>query len=481
MNVRFSKKWFNPLYFILNDLLQKDSVRTILIYGGKSSAKTFSICQLMAKESVIKGHSVLSFRKFSTDIPTTIKETYSKAIDLCYLKPAFEKQDRRFLSTLNESKIILRGLDSEEKAKGTEGFMYVHLEELNQFEYEEYEQFDMSLRGMKGQKLFATWNPVSENSWVKKNLVDTYNFIETEYKLPCPTSFVKISDCGKVVLIKTTYEDNYWVVGGPGYGYRDENLISVYNRMMARNYNAYRVNVLGEWGVMRTGGEYWKQFDETKHVRQLEIEDTTIHVSIDNNVNPYITQTIWQIHPKEKQINQVAELLCRSPENNAPKAARAMVKWLDKIGYEDVLFLYGDPSASARSTVDENSASFYDKYIDELRSAGVKVVSKVQKSAPAVALRGAFINEIYESNYAGWSIAISDKCQESIQDYILVKEDADGSMKKIKEKNKETGVTFEPQGHCSDAKAYFITTVLKAYFDQYKQRNNKVKGYSVPG
>jgi hypothetical protein len=51
-----------------------------------------------------------------------------------------------------------------------------------------------------------------------------------------------------------------------------------------------------------------------------------------------------------------------------------------------------------------------------------------------------------------------------------VKEDADGKMLKPKIKDKETEVTYEPAGHYSDQKRYFITTVLKNEFNQYKSR-----------
>ena len=53
-NIKFSKKWFNPLYFILCELLKEDSIRFIFIYGGKGLSKTVSIAQLLLKEALIK-------------------------------------------------------------------------------------------------------------------------------------------------------------------------------------------------------------------------------------------------------------------------------------------------------------------------------------------------------------------------------------------------------------------------------------------
>jgi hypothetical protein len=147
-------------------------------------------------------------------------------------------------------------------------------------------------------------------------------------------------------------------------------------------------------------------------------------------VNPYVTETIWQAHGSE--MRQIKEILCKSPDNNAPKAALRLIEWMVSAGHRDMIFVCGDPSASKRSTVDENSSSFYSKFIEVLTSKGYKVQNRVMKSAPEVALSAAFINAIYENNLYGKSIMISDRCFSSIEDYLLVKEDAEGKMQKGK-------------------------------------------------
>jgi len=471
--VKFSRKWFNPLYFILNNIIKDHSIRTVLVYGGKSSSKTVSIAQVTSKQSVIHGDNTIAFRKENVTLKTTLKKSYELAHKTMRIGQGFEKLEFLFRSRVNESEIVLKGLDDEEKAKGLESFRFLNLDELNQFLADEYEQFQMSLRGILGQKVFGSWNPVSEMSWVKRELIDTFEFIETDRfgTLPGPYSFVKISSDGTTVLIKTTYHDNYWIVGSPcgTYGFRDENLINYYEGLKTRNFNAYRINVMGEWGKIRTGGEFWKQFDEARHVAKVDIQkDSTLHISLDENVNPYVTQTFWQVFPYAKKINQVHEILSKSPENNAPKAAAQTARWLRSIGFDNKIFVYGDPSGNKRSTVDEESKSFFIKYIEALTSAGFIVEKRVDKVAPRVAMSGAFINAIYESNYAGWTITISDKCYASIEDYLLVKEDAEGKMAKIKETDDETKVRFEPRGHISDTKRYFMVRILSKEFEQFQ-------------
>jgi phage terminase large subunit len=465
--------WFNPLYFILNDLLKIESIRIILVYGGKSSAKTVSIAQVLSKECVVSADSSICFRKQSNIIPTTLKKSFNLAIEQTRIQNAFQRMEFSY-RCFNQAEIVLKGLDDEEKAKGVESYKYLYIDELNHFAKEEYDQFNMSLRGIAGQKILASWNPVSETSWVKKELVDQYEFVETKYKLPCEDSFVKISTDGKVVLIKTTYQDNYWINGSPdgSYGYRDENLIAEYEKLKITDFNAYRVNVKGEWGIRRTGGEFWKQFSEEKHVKPVSYLKAPIHVTLDENTKPYVTVSIWQVIGQE--IRQIHEMPCKTPENNAPKAARKFIQWLNRIEHQDLVYVYGDPSSKKGSTSDENNRSFYDKFFAELAISKVRYVNRVIKSAPEVALSAAFINEIYETELNGWKIVVNVSCTTSIEDYLVVKEAPTGEMLKPTALDPETNKRYETHGHFSDAKRYFLIELLKDEWYKWKQRSTNL-------
>ena len=78
-----------------------------------------------------------------------------------------------------------------------------------------------------------------------------------------------------------------------------------------------------------------------------------------------------------------------------------------------------------------------------------------------------------------YSITISDECRVSIDDYINAKEDKDGTMLKTKVKDKLTGQSYEPVGHFSDAKRYFICSLLNSEFTKYKTRTKNVWGVNV--
>jgi PDZ domain-containing secreted protein len=208
----------------------------------------------------------------------------------------------------------------------------------------------------------------------------------------------------------------------------------------------------------------------------VQIEKSSIHIVADNNVNPYIAISAWQVFPDKKLIRQIHEFPCEHPNNTASKAAMQVANWLVNVDYKDVVFIYGDPSANKRSTEDDEGRSFFDKFISSISASGFKAVNRVKKSAPEVALSGAFVNEIYESELNGWRIEIGLHCRKSIEDYTMAKEDAEGKILKKKETDKETKVSFERYGHFSDDKRYFITTILEPDFIRYKARKQKLYG-----
>lgn len=459
---------FKPLSDELKDSLIKSGVIPVndvflpnwgnrnkinLYYGSYGSGKSVDIVdELLAKAIEDEYFRCYFGRKVLDTVRGTVFKTITDRIKELKKEQLFDFSDRPNGSMIirhkeNGNEFIPFGANDTQSLKSIKDPTHFFCEEMDQFSFEDFGFIYSRLRTEKAfTQFYGAFNTerVYQSHWIRKVLFDG------EY-------------ASQAFRLKANYTDNYFIN-------REEYESKL--RLIA-NGNAAVFNAIakGEWGMVRTGNEFWKQFDETKHVHKVEISKaTTLHISLDENVNPYVTQTIWQIDTKAREIKQVSEMLCRAPDNNAPKAARKMAKWLTEIDYKDVVYIYGDPSAGKRSTVDENNASFYDKYIGELARAGFKVVSRVEKSAPQVALSAAFINDIYESNYLGWKIIIGENCFESIEDYLLVKEDAEGKMFKLKEKDDETKITYEPRGHCSDSKRYFLCTILKSEFIQYKSK-----------
>lgn len=490
---------FNPLHWHLMPLLRDPKIRYIYLEGGSSASKTAEACSSLLIDQLQHNYSSIVFRRFHVHIRDSVYNSFklaSNRIGFSEHKLWTFQQDL-IRSVSPRAVVRFKGLDDEENIKGIEDYDIVYNNEWSQFTEDQWSQQRKRLRGRPNQKFICDWNPISAQLWQYTNWLDLDEWIDlplnmkeapTKYSSLNPDfAFKRINKTGNAVWIKITYRDNYWITGHPSGkgGFVDTETLRDFEWDRIHKPNLYRIYANGERGILRTGGEFFKQFDETKHVRPMKPETGTIHVSLDENVNPYVTVSIWQYMSSivgqqvTKEIRQVDEIPCKSPDNNAPKAAARFVEWLRKLSYRDVIFVYGDPSASRRSTVDENSSSFYDKFIEVLRNNGFHVVNRVAKAAPEVALSAAFINDIYENNLYGYTITIADRCKVSIDDYATVKEDKDGKMLKEKVKDKNTGVTYEPAGHFSDAKRYFITTLLATEFNQYKSKTKKYFGVST--
>lgn len=482
MMFQFNPKLFNPLYWHLKPLLSNPEIRYIYIEGGSSAAKTSEICNALMVDMMERSYSTIVFRRFHVNIKDSVFASFKKTISRLELSLVYKPQEDLIKGAAGKFNVRFRGLDDEENIKGIEDYDIVYNNEWSQFTEVQWSQQRKRLRGRPNQKFICDWNPISSKLWQYENWIDKDEWIDLPLDINSPAtfssldpdySFKRINKRGNSIWIKVTYRDNFWIVGHPSGkgGYLDEHTLEDFEYDRINKPNLYRVYANGERGIIRTGGEFWKEFDETKHVKPLKVAPTTILVSLDSNVVPYVTVSIWQIIGKN--LNQVAEFDCKPPDNNAPKAAAKFVKWLRSIDYKDVVFVFGDPAGNSRSTVDENSASFYDKFIDVVIKSGYKVNKKVAKAAPEVALSAAFINDIYENNLNGYTITISDNCKVSIDDYIAVKEDKDGKMLKVRVKDKNTGQSYEPYGHFSDAKRYLIIKLLEQEFENYKKVRTK--------
>jgi hypothetical protein len=473
---------YNPLYWHLIEALRNPSIRYIHIEGGSSAGKTYTISQALLNDTYEHEYGVMTFRRYHVDILDSVYKSFKVAAKALQFDDYYYFQQDFVKSQDDKGFVRFRGLDDEEDVKGIEGIGVIYMNEWNQFTEKQYDQIKKRLRGSKNQKIITDWNPVSGELWFYNNLLDIQEWAEMPLhtdrpysQLDAEHSFKRINKAGDTLWIKTTYRDNYWVVGHPSGkgGFHDVHTLAAFEFDRLNKPNMYRIYANGERGVQRTGGEFWKQFNENAHVSYdcPYIDGHTLHISCDQNTIPYITLTVWQ--PIGNNIRQIKEILCTSPDNNAPRSADMLIRWLRAIGYEDVVFLYGDPSGNNRSTIDYNSSSYYDKFIDVLEDNGYPINNRVARAHPEVALSAAFVNDIYEHELYGYKITISGECKTSIYDYTAVQEHKDGAMLKTKVKDKESGATYEPIGHISDTKRYFITKYLESEFKQYKVRGRK--------
>jgi PBSX family phage terminase large subunit len=501
---RIPYKKFNPNFHHLKEALKDDDIRFVFLYGGSSSSKSYSCAQAFLIECLKTGSNTMVFKKVGATISESIYKSFQEAARQLNIYHLFSFKINK-IQCFNGSYITFKGLDESEKIKGLESYKYVLCEELSDFEEADFKQIRKRLRGKKGQKIVSTFNPISIEHWIKNNIFDKETFTdistdlfgilkdnETGEVLPKEFSTItrrQINSTREIynprtgeterhppdtIVIKSTYLNNFWIVSSPcgTYGFYDRQTVADFEKDKERDVSYYNIYALGNWGVIRTGGEFFHAFDAAKCVRKIDFNPgNAIHISVDNNVLPYITITIYQFNEASKTLFQIHEICAEDPFNTVSKAGEMTRTWLENIGYEDKLFLYGDSSTRSGNTIDDEKRSFLDKFIEQLEVSFI-VEDRVPKSNPSVALSGEFINAIW-SGELPYSIQIDEECGKSINDYQNVKKDVNGAILKTRTKNKVTGQSYEEFGHCSDTLRYITVRVFETEYIKFSNRRKR--------
>lgn len=494
-------KKLNPNAFYLLKYLNDATIRFIILYGGSSSGKSFSVAQAVLIQTLQDAENTLVMRKVGASISKTIYEDYKVAASLLGISQYFKFIQNSIKCTYNGAKIDFSGLDDPEKIKGISNYKRVQLEELSEFEFADLKQIRKRLRGKKGQQIIADFNPISETNWIKKDWLDNEKLhdvpmiVEIGGKV-IPAELTKVKSLkmneGKsmvnpktkeieeyppnMVVIQSTYLNNFWVVGSPDgtYGYYDEQCVMDFEHDRLYDPDYYNVYALGEWGVIKTGNEFLNSFNVGKNSGEYPyIPGLPIHLSVDSNVLPYISVSYWQVDlSKGKDMYQIAETTAESPNNSVRRAAKLVSKKLIELGYGDVIYLHGDASAKAANTIDDNKRSFMDLFIETLKKDNWTVEDKVGKKNPLVSMTGEFVNAIFEKQLPDLSINIDDGCRASIDDYQSVQKDANGAILKTKVKDSVTKQTYEEHGHLTDTLRYVVHDIM---YEEYVQFSNRRK------
>lgn len=495
-------KKLNPNGFYLLKYLQDATLRFIILYGGSSSGKSYSVAQTILIQTLQDGENTLVMRKVGASIQKTIYEDYKVAAKGLGIDHLFKFQQNTIKCLYNGAKIDFSGLDDPEKIKGISNYKRVHLEELSEFDEPDLKQIRKRLRGKVGQQIICTFNPVSETCWIKRKLFDTEKWHDVSMTVEIagkalPEELTKVKSirmnstksilnprtrqieehAPDMVVIQSTYLNNFWVVGSPDgtYGYYDEQCIADFEKDRLNDPDYYNVYALGEWGVIRTGSEFFGSFHRGRHSGEHPyIPDLPIHISVDNNVLPYISVSYWQVDLSTGiKIWQFHETCAESPNNTVKKSSKLVGKYLKDIGYCDKVYLHGDASTKAANSIDDEKRSWMDLFIDTLQKEGFEIEDKVGNKNPSVAMTGEFINAIFDEIVPGIKIGIDESCTVSIEDYMSVQKDANSAILKTKVKNKTTMQTYEEHGHLSDTFRYVVTDLCHEEYTAFSNRRKR--------
>ncbi len=501
--MQINPKKLNPLGFHLLQLMQDKSIRLIILFGGSSSGKTYSLAQTVLIMTLLDSQNTLVMRKVGATIGKTIYEDFKVAAKQLgiYTLLRFKDGVRQIVCLTNGAKIDFGGLDDPEKIKGISNYKRVCLDEWSEYASEDFKQVRKRLRGKEGQQIITTFNPIKETHWIKKEVFDAETWQEIPMdvtlggkSIPLELTTVKSirmnsakamlnprtkeieEHAPDTVIIQSTYLNNFWVVGSPDgtYGYYDEQCIADFEKDRINDPDYYNVYALGEWGVIRTGSEFFGSFNRGQHTAEIGYNPhLPIHISIDSNYLPYISVTYWQIDTTDgHHIRQIWETCAESPNNNARKSALLTSARLHEYGVAKV-YLHGDATTRNSNTIDEYKRSFLDLFIETLKGDGIEVTDCVGKQNPNVAMTGEFINAVFDKIIPDIKITIGEQCKTSIEDYMSVQKDVNGAILKTKVKNKITGQSYEEHGHLSDTFRYLVADVVREQFLAYSNKRKR--------
>lgn len=504
----FTYDMFNPLFYHLRSAMRNEDVRIVLNIGGSSSGKSYSSAQVAIYTVLEQGCNILVLRKIGSSISRSIYMDFKTVIrsdeELARMFDCFQNEIR---CKLNGAIISFSGLDDSEKIKGISQYKYLILDELTEFEYEDFKQLRKRMRGIRGQQMICNFNPISELHWIKTKVIDAENWEElpryvgrlgtelcrlskitskhknSSREIINPRTGAKEQHPSDMLLLKTTYLNNYWVVGSPDgdFGLYDRQTVADFEKDKERDFDYYRIYALADWGVIRTGGEFLYNFDEKRNSGMVGYNALLpIHLSVDNNVLPYISVGVWQL--EEKKLFQIHEIAAEEPNNTVTKAGDLVVNYLKDLAYNDIVIVHADASTSARNTIDDQKLSFIDKFCDVLSKAGYKVNLSIPKKNPSVSMSCEFVNKLLFDG----RILVNRDCKKSLLDYLNSKRDANGGMMKKRIRDKETGQSYEQWGHFTDTLRYVaVDTFLSEYtnFSATRVRNpiqeNDYKFYDI--
>ena len=120
-------KLFNPLFFYLLMFLQNKTIRNIIMYGGSSSGKTYSMAQAILILTLWEGTNHLVMRKVGASIKDTVYQDFKTAAEQLEISKLFKFSDgvKTITCIQNKARIVFKGLDDAEKIKGLSSFKRV--------------------------------------------------------------------------------------------------------------------------------------------------------------------------------------------------------------------------------------------------------------------------------------------------------------------------------------------------------------------
>ena len=295
--------------------------------------------------------------------------------------------------------------------------------------------------------------------WINEWFGINQNIKEISSKIFSNTDFYYAEKSNYSVTISSTFHNEHNL--SPGF---IDGLIKSYEH----NPQLIEMLVYGS-PIAKSGGEWFSRFDRRKHVKKLTFNNEyPIHLSIDENVVPYMTMLVSQFIEEDDIIywRTYREYCLPNPKNNAESLCGEFL--VDYNALINGLFYTGDASSKKRSTLRRGNEHIYD-VIDECLEDYVTEYSRnVLKKNPSLATCRDFFNRMLNNGYKDIIVEIDDSCVNLIADMEYLKEDPKGGYKKEMTTDTVTGETYQKYGHCADAWRYQGVTAFPNKFKRTK-------------
>jgi len=439
MNIKINPLFFSKSFYKIYPLEE----RFVIHYGGAGSGKSVAHAQKEVIKLVEKGNKyhTLIVMKTGAGMRDAVFAEIERAIRSFKIDNFFKfyySNDRREIVYLpTGAKFIFRGLDDPEKIKSIVGVRRIWGEEASSFTREDLLELNRRARGVPGVQISYTFNPISPKLAIKSLYIDN-----------------KVDNCA---IVKSNYKDNR---------YLDKQYVEELERLHLFDPDQARIYAEGEFGVDRTGLEYHSQFSYEKHTAKgiHIIPGLPVYISFDQNVVPYITMLCFQVVKSgdKYQVRLFDEFCLSNPKNTTEAVCNELLlKYGDKLS--GGISYYGDATGRHRDTRSiENDYSIVERVLRRYLNNNS---CRVPRSNPPHNKRRPFINRLLAGMYPV-ELIINRDCVNTIEDLETVKEAPDGSM--VKDKIRESGVSYESVGHCSDALHYFLCEHFKGFYNHTK-------------
>lgn len=417
------KNNFNPLFYKLwKEVHAYNGKRLILNMGGYGSGKSVTVSQLIILKALREPKfKALICMKLSTSINKSVLAEFIRQLNHMQVEYTLNKSERT-ISFPNGSVLLFTGLDSPEKLKSIPDINLGYFEEASHGDIDDVYGIDGRIRGNYNMphKLILNFNPVSINNYLYQNFYGD-NYDESKY-----------------TYFKTTYKDNRFC---------DPSYIKYLESFKEINFNEYRVRALAEFGIVETGNALLPNFKTEKHVKKCVYDPSLpIMISVDENVNPYLSMICGQVHDKgdTKVLKIIKEYTMKDPFNNIADLVSKFKE--DFSTHKESVHIFGDATSRKKNVLDD---TFYDLLLKYMKP--FKTIFAVSKSNPSVSLRSLWLDTNFHTN-DDFTLMIDPDCQLLILDLQVVKKDVNGGM--LKEKKTINNIRLEPYGHLTDCLAY---------------------------